>query len=309
MATTQLSDNSNHTSQVPHKNPPMSHIHTHPARFAGTLAALALTTTLACAAQSDPASPPAATKAAAPRPPAPLTPGGKYPVGDMARPRPPVVDPGTASTPAQAGQPPSDATVLFDGKDLSRWETRAGGQSVAPKWKVENGYMEVTPRGGSINTKQKFGDGQYHLEFATPAEVKGSSQGRGNSGFFLPGYGELQILDSYQNDTYPDGQAAALYGKYPPQVNASRKPGEWQTYDIVLEQTKTGPDGQVIKPGHITVFHNGVLVHHAVEFTNRMSESTLSLQDHGNPMRFRNIWVRKLPGYDSGPAPTPKPAR
>ena len=240
------------------------------------------------------------------KPKAALAPGGIYRVGDMSRPRPPVVVPGTASTAQQPGQPPSDAMVLFDGKDLSQWETRARGRTNAAGWKVENGYMEIVPKSGSIQTKQRFGDGQYHIEWATPAEVKGNGQGRGNSGFMLPGFGELQVLDSYQNDTYPDGQAAALYGKYPPQVNASRKPGEWQTYDIVLEQTKTDANGQITRPGHITVFHNGVCVHHALEFTNRMGEAPLSLQDHGNPIRYRNIWVRKLPGYDStAPKVTP----
>ena len=265
-----------------------------------TITACALTLGAGLSLAADPAKPAAKSER-------PFAPGGKYRVGDMGRPRPPVVEPGTASTPEQAGRPPSDAVVLFDGKDLSHWEAKDKGQPVPPKWKIENGYVEVTPKGGTLWTKEKFGDGQYHIEWATPSEVKGSSQGRGNSGFFLPGYGELQILDSYQNDTYPDGQAAAFYGKYPPQVNASRKPGEWQTYDVVLELSKTDDKGQITRPGRVTVLHNGVAVHHALEFTNRMSEAPLSLQDHNNPMRFRNIWVRKLPGYDSTEPPKAKP--
>lgn len=237
-----------------------------------------------------------------------LAPGGKYRHNDMSRPRPPVIDPGTARTPEQPGRPPSDAIVLFDGKDLSAWapmRKAADSPDAPPRWKVQDGYFEVVPHTGNIQTRQKFGDCQIHIEWATPKEVKGSSQGRGNSGVFLGGFGELQVLDSYGNDTYPDGQAAALYGKYPPLVNASRKPGEWQTYDIVVQLSKVDDKNQVVRPGRITVLHNGVLVHHAVEFPGRQGEFPLGLQDHGNPVRFRNIWLRKLKDYDEDGTPPP----
>jgi hypothetical protein len=226
----------------------------------------------------------------------------QYKSGDMSRPRPKVVDPGT-TTPADApGKPPSDAVVLFDGTSLKEEWTNGGKE---PAWKVENGYAEM--KGGNITTKKKFGDCQVHIEWATPKEVKGSSQGRGNSGVYLGNFGEVQVLDSYQNDTYPDGQAAALYGRLPPLVNASRKPGEWQVYDIIAELPKTDAAGKVVRPGRITVLHNGVLVHHAVEFPGKFGEFNILLQDHGNPVRYRNIWVRKLGEYDDGiPPPEPK---
>jgi hypothetical protein len=228
----------------------------------------------------------------------------QYKPGDMSRPRPKVIDPGTTTPAEQPGKPPSDATVLFDGTSLKE-EWTAGGKDPEPKWKVENGYAEV--KGGGLTTKKKFGDCQVHIEWATPKEVKGSSQGRGNSGVYLGGFGEVQVLDSYQNDTYPDGQAAALYGRFPPLVNAGRKPGEWQVYDIVAELPKTDKDGKVTRPGRITVLHNGVLVHHAVEFPGKFGEFNIHLQDHGNPVRYRNIWVRKLGEYDDGtPPPEPK---
>lgn len=219
----------------------------------------------------------------------PLLPGTNFHVHGE-RPRPPVVTPGTA------GAPPSDAIVLFDGTDLSQWK--------GPEWKVENGYVEVSG-GGKISTERKFGDIQLHLEFATPAEVKGNSQGRGNSGVFLMDRYEIQVLDSFENDTYPDGQCGAMYGQYPPAVNASRRPGEWQTYDIVFHAPRFDGD-EVAEPARVTVFHNGVLLHHDRAFlggtTHRAlpkyarhgATEPLSLQDHGNPMRFRNIWVREL---------------
>lgn len=206
---------------------------------------------------------------------------------------PPVIDPGPV------GGPPSDAIVLFDGKDLSNWRNDKGGEA---KWKVMDGYAEVNGT-GNIVTKEQFGDVQLHVEWATPAEVKGEGQGRGNSGVYLQGRYEIQVLDSYQNKTYPNGQAAAFYGHAAPLVNASRKPGEWQSYDIIFHGPKKGPDGQV-QPGSFTVLHNGVLVQDqipvkgdattAAMFQGVVSKGPLVLQDHGNPVRYRNIWIRLL---------------
>ena len=233
----------------------------------------------------------------------------KYKPNDRTRPRPKVIEPPTASTEDRPGKPPSDAVVLFDGKNLSEW-TRDGKKpddpDAAPKWKVENGYAEIA-KGGAIRTKKKFGDSQIHIEWAAPKEVKGSDQGRGNSGLYLGGFSEIQILDSFNNDTYPDGQAAGLYGRLPPLVNASRKPGEWQTYDIVARLARTDEAGKIVRPANLTVFHNGVLVHLAVEFPGKFGPFDLYLQDHGNPVRFRNIWVRKVGEYDEdGTAPPVK---
>lgn len=231
----------------------------------------------------------------------------KWKHNDRARPRPKVIDPGTASTPDQPGKPPSDAAVLFDGTDLAEW-VRSGkkldGDDAKPNWKVENGYAEV--KGGGITSRKKFGDAQIHIEWATPKEVKGSDQGRGNSGIYLGGFGEVQVLDSFENDTYPDGQAGALYGRFPPLVNASRKPGEWQAYDIVAHLPKVDDAGKVTRPGRITVFHNGVVVHHAAEFGNKFGEYQINLQDHGNPVRYRNMWVRRLGDYDAEGTPPPE---
>ena len=237
-----------------------------------------------------------------------MAPGGKYAVGDMERPRPSVVAPGSASTPDAPGRPPSDAIVLFDGSDMSQWhlgKKKGGGEWEGPKWKLENGYMEIVPKTGGITSKQKFGSCQIHIEWATPSEVKGSSQGRGNSGVYIVGHGEVQVLDSYQNDTYPDGQAAAIYGRFPPLVNASRKPGEWQAYDIIYLAPEL-KEGKIVKPATFTVLHNGVLVHHAAEVPGAAIECPISLQDHSNPVRYRNIWVRPLRGYDQ-PAPDSSP--
>lgn len=236
----------------------------------------------------------------------PLTPGGKYVAGDMQRPRPPVITPPTASDQQQAGRAPSDAVILFDGTNLAHWvadgqKRDAQGKPIPtpPQWTIKNDYMECTPRSGGISTKDSFGDCQLHIEWATPSIVKGSSQGRGNSGVLLHGIGEVQVLDSYDNDTYPDGQAAALYGKYPPLVNASRKPGEWQTYDIILELARKDAANKVVRPLRITVLHNGVLAHHGIELESTTSQFRFGLQDHGNPVRYRNIWLRPLKGYDS----------
>lgn len=235
----------------------------------------------------------------------------KYRPGDMTRPRPKVIDPGTPGTADAPGKPPSDAIVLFDGKDLATEWVRPGkkGDDAKPLWKVENGYAEIVPRSGSIQTMKKFGDCQIHIEWATPREVKGNGQGRGNSGVKLGGFGEVQILDSVENDTYPDGQAAALYQQFPPLVNASRRPGEWQTFDIVAHLPRADEAGKVARPGRITVLHNGVLVHHAAENGNKFGEFNIYLQDHSNPVRFRNIWVRKLAEYDVEGTPPPEPKK
>ncbi len=221
---------------------------------------------------------------------------------DPERPLPPVIEPGTASTQDAPGHAPSDAVVLFDGKDLSQW---AGEDGQPAKWKVADGYMEVVPHSGYIHTRQPFGNCQLHVEFAEPAPPVGEDQGRGNSGVFLMGLYEIQVLDSNQNKTYADGQASAVYGQFPPQVNASRAPGHWQTYDIIFHAPRFDKDGKVY-PARVTVLHNGVLVQDNVELSGPTGHHQrppykptpdklpLSLQDHANPVRFRNIWIREL---------------
>lgn len=224
----------------------------------------------------------------------------EWDVHSMQRARPPVVTPAPAQDPAAA---PADAIVLFDGRDITPW---AHSDGTPARWKVQDGYMEVLSGSGSLETTRAFGDVQLHIEWMSPADAAGSGQDRGNSGVFLMGRYEIQVLDSYANDTYADGQAAALYGQHPPMVNASRRPGEWQTYDIVFRAPRFGADGSVVSPARTTVLHNGVLVHDAVTFTGATAHRRraeyeahedklpLSLQDHGTPVRFRNIWVREL---------------
>ncbi len=231
----------------------------------------------------------------------PVLPNSKWRVHDAHRPRPAVVTPGSAGTPERAGTAPSDAVVLFDGSDLDAWSGRDGDA----QWTLEQGAAVVNGT-GDIQTRELFGDVQLHLEFATPAKVEGDSQGRGNSGIFFLGRYEIQLLDSYDNPSYADGQAAALYGQFPPLVNACRKPGEWQTIDIVFHAPRFTDDGALERPATATVFHNGVLVHHRQEFLGATrhrqvasyapheAEGPIKLQDHGNPMRFRNIWARRL---------------
>jgi hypothetical protein len=226
-----------------------------------------------------------------------------WPVHDESRPQPPVVSPGTASTQEQPGRPPSDALVLFDGTDLSAWQSRDGGPA---GWTVEDGYMEVVQGAGYLTTRDAFGDVQLHVEWRAPTPTTGEGQSRGNSGVFLMGRYEVQVLDSYESKTYPDGQAAAVYGQYPPLVNASRPPGQWQTYDITFRRPRFDADGAVVEPARVTVFHNGVLVQDHVALTGPTGHKArppyeahpdklpLSLQDHGDPVRFRNIWVRSL---------------
>ena len=211
---------------------------------------------------------------------------------------PPIVTPGKSSS-----DPPSDAIVLFNGQSLSRWQS---ADSTAAKWKVIDGYAEVAPGTGDIQTRDKFGDVQLHIEWATPSVPKGEGQERGNSGVFLMGQYEIQVLDSYENKTYYHGQAGSVYKQYAPLVNASRKPGEWQTYDIVFHAPKFDEQGKVIDRARVTVVHNGVLIQNNVEiygitYNDRPAiyiahppQLPLRLQDHGNPIRYRNIWIRRL---------------
>ena len=234
----------------------------------------------------------------------PMQPNGKWRVHDGARPHPQDV---TATGPNTPVAPPSDAVVLLgaDG-DLRAWQMADGSPAT---WSTKSGILETGK--GMLQTRQQFTDFQLHVEFATPAAVKGDSQGRGNSGVFLLGKFEIQVLDSYRNVTYPDGQAAAMYGQFPPLVNVSRPPGEWQAYDIIFTAPRFEPDGTLAKPAIATVLHNGVVVHNATAFwgptrhksllpyTPDMATGPIALQDHGNPVRYRNIWVRPLRGYDS----------
>jgi hypothetical protein len=229
----------------------------------------------------------------------------KWKIHDTSRPRSPIITAGTASTQEKSGQPPSDAIVLFDGHDLSKWQTPKGEPA---KWKVENGYFEVVPKTGDMATKQAFGDCQLHVEWAAPDPPKGEDQDRGNSGVYLMGLYEVQVLDSFNNSTYADGQAAAVYGQYPPLVNAARPPGQWQTYDVIFHGPRFDKDGKVLRPARVTVLHNGVLVQDNVELTGPTAHKArppyqahpdklpLLLQDHSHPVRFRNIWIRELSG-------------
>jgi hypothetical protein len=229
----------------------------------------------------------------------PLLPGGKWHVHDGDRPQPRMVDPGPAGAPVA---PPADAVVLFNGTDLSKWRASDGKPA---GWKVENGVMTVTAKTGAILTREEFGDVQLHVEWAAPAPPRGDGQGRGNSGVFLMNRYEVQVLDSFQNPTYPDGQASALYGQFPPLVNASRKPGEWQTYDILFRAPRFDGD-RLASPGVVSVLHNGIVVHHATAlmggtvhralaaYEPHPPQGPISLQDHGDPVRYRNIWVRRL---------------
>jgi hypothetical protein len=224
----------------------------------------------------------------------------QWQIHDLNRPMAPVITPGPAGPPVP---PPSDAIVLFDGKNLSQW-TNAKGEPA--KWKVENGSMEVVANTGSIRTVKGFGDCQLHVEWMAPSPAKGEGQDRGNSGVFLMDLYEVQVLDCYGNKTYADGQTAAIYGQYPPLVNACRPPGEWQTYDIVFHRPRFDKDGKLLAPARLTVFHNGVLVHECAQLTGPTAHKArppykmhadklpISLQDHGHPVRYRDIWIRNL---------------
>ncbi len=223
----------------------------------------------------------------------------QWKIHDTDRPQPSMVDPGPARDPAP---PPSDALVLFDGTTLAAWQ-RPNGDPAA--WTVTDGYAEVSEGAGAIQTRQGFGDVQLHVEWAAPNS--GDGQDSGNSGVFLMSTYEVQVLNSHGNTTYPDGQAAAVYGQYPPLVNASRPAGQWQTYDIVFRRPRFDADGALVCPARVTVLHNGVLVQDNVVLTGPTGHRSrppykahadrlpLLLQDHNEPVRYRNIWVRELP--------------
>lgn len=233
----------------------------------------------------------------------PLLPGGHWHVHDGNRPQPPVVTPGCC------GGAPSDAIVLFDGTNLDGWVSKNTGGPA--EWKVEDGYMEVVPGTGYISSKAQFGSCQLHLEFAEPTVIKGESQGRGNSGVFLMGLYEIQVLDNYENPTYPDGTVGGIYGQYPPLANALRKPGEWNSYDIIWE-APIFHKGKCVVPAFVTVLLNNIVLHHRKQLMGTTSHRVLNdyvehpevgplqLQDHGDLVRFRNIWYRDLKDYDCG---------
>jgi hypothetical protein len=242
----------------------------------------------------------------------PFLPDSTWRVHDGTRPQPRIVTPG--ATFSQGAPAPSDATVLFDGKDLSKWESNQGGEA---KWKVEESYTESVRGAGGIRTKDKFADFQLHVEFATPSPPRGNSQDRGNSGVLINGMYEVQVLDSFNNKTYPDGQAGAIYGQTPPLVNACKPPGEWQTYDILFESPRWDANGQLVKKANVTVIQNGVVLHLKRELLGRTDgiggvphkelasygtphppEVFIELQDHNNPVRYRNIWIRSMGEYD-----------
>lgn len=240
----------------------------------------------------------------------PVLPGQPWRVHDIKRPHPRKVAVPPATNPAPA---PSDAIVLFDGKDLSKWVQRGRGadrgKTVEPKWKVQDGYVEIARRTGDLVSKDKFGTAQYHIEWCIPKEVGWAGQWRGNSGVIVMGRYEIQVLESHDNVTYADGQAGAIYGQWPPLVNPARPQGEWQSYDIIFEAPKFD-SGKLVKPAYVTLFFNGVLVHHRQEVIGQMAhriirpyephdpEAPLSLQDHDVQVRYRNIWVRPLGEYD-----------
>ncbi len=238
----------------------------------------------------------------------PLLPVSKWHLHDPDRPQPRVVTPG--ATFSQNAPAPSDAEVLFDGKDLSKWQNNQGKDAT---WKVQDGYVETAPRGGGIRTRGRWADFQLHVEFAAPSPARGSGQGRGNSGVLINGMYEVQVLDSYQAKTYPDGQCGAIYGQSPPLANACKPPGEWQSYDIIFESPRWNDQGELIKKAIVTVIQNGIVVQNRYEFvgstdgisrevpwkslakyTRHAPEVFIELQDHNNPVHYRNIWVRTL---------------
>ena len=233
--------------------------------------------------------------------PASAQPDPRWPQHAMNRPQPPVVDPGPGAMPVP---PPRDAIVLFNGKDLTNW---MHGDGKAASWIVRDGYFEVRPGSTGLVTRDSIGsDLQLHIEWMTPQPAKGTGQDRGNSGVFLMGRYEVQVLDSYDNRTYPDGQAGAVYGQYPPLVNASRPPGQWQSYDIIFHGPRFDSSGRLMKPATVSLLHNGVLVQDNVILSGPVGHYArppyeahpermpLGLQDHDHPVRFRNIWIREV---------------
>lgn len=227
-------------------------------------------------------------------------------IHDMNRPQPPRVEPGTFSTQEKPGTPPSDAVVLFDGTDaaIANWISDKNGEPT--KWVVKDATLQCVPGSGYVRSKDEFGDCQLHIEWSAPSEVHGDSQGRGNSGVFLMGQVEVQVLDNYNNPTYADGFAGSVYGVNPPMANALRKPGEWQVYDIIFRRP-IYKDGKLLDAGYLTVYCNGVLLQdhtplqggggHKARTKDRPfpEKGPLKLQDHGNPVRYRNVWYRPLP--------------
>jgi hypothetical protein len=234
----------------------------------------------------------------------PFLPFSKFRVHDPERPQPRVVTPGAGAAPVA---PPSDSVVLFDGRSLAGWVSLAS--DMPADWKLADGYMEGVPGTGDIRTRAEFGDCQLHLEWAEPTVIKGESQGRGNSGVFLMGSYEIQVLDGYENPTYADGITGAIYGQFPPLVNACRRPGEWQSYDIIWIAPRF--EGTALKsPARVTVLQNGIVLHHDQTLIGPTTHRTIApyqphplagplrLQDHGDLVRFRNIWYRPLTAYD-----------
>jgi hypothetical protein len=243
-------------------------------------------------------------------------PGAEIPAPEK---EPPMVTPGSFGAPPSSAavrafnrvggywlgpnRRPPDAVVLFDGSNLSRWVARNGGET---QWVIKDSVLESVKGAGYIQTRQEFGDFQLHIEWATPAKVEGNGQGRGNSGVFLHGRYEIQVLDSWENQTYFHGQAGAIYKQHAPRVNASRPPGEWQTYDFVFRGPRYDTSGKLVQPAFVTVLHNGILIHDqamilgttsnrgAAKYEPGVTKGPLALQDHGNPVRFRNIWLRPL---------------
>jgi Domain of Unknown Function (DUF1080) len=233
----------------------------------------------------------------------PMLPGGRWRVHDSKRPQPKVVTPGVR-TPQGYVSAPSDANVLFDGQGLAKW-TSGGG---VPKWKATDSFFQPESGSGSLRTREVFGDCQLHIEFMTPDPPKGTDQGRGNSGIYFFGLYEVQVLDCYENKTYADGSTGSLYGQTPPLVNACRMPGVWQSYDIVFVAPRF-KDGALVSPAIVTVFLNGILVQHATpmigasahravgKYSPHAEKGPIELQDHGDPVRYRNVWIREVGPY------------